>query len=159
MKIEGRINTNFFATRVFSVGQDIPVVVAEKEVAVGKIVKLEPTYYMYEAEVKPEMEDFVRDLLVHKKVPVYMMSSKQVATTKHMRIHFVIERLVEAVNGALANDPDALGGDILSEIDEINQAITALGVHAQLEDPDADDRCDMCTRRTCDGCEHQGGAT
>ena len=153
MRIEGRINTNFFASQVFKVGQEFPVIHAGRVIAQGTVTQVEGTYYMYEAEVLPEQTAYVRDLILGRKVPRYMMTSKDMPHTKDTQIRFVIEHLVDAVNGALENAPDCLGGDILGKREELNAAIKALGISTQIVNPN----CDGYSSRICDDCEHQGG--
>ena len=115
MKIEGRVNTNFFASQVFKVGQQLPMMHDGRVIGQSTITQVEGTYYMYEAEVLPEQTAYVRDLILGRKVPRYVMTSRDMPHTKETQMRFVIERLVDAVNGALVNDPDCLGGDILCE--------------------------------------------
>ena len=138
MKIEGRVNTNFFASQVFKVGQQLPMMHDGRVIGQSTITQVEGTYYMYEAEVLPEQTAYVGDLILGRKVPRYVMTSRDMPHTKETQMRFVIERLVDAVNGALVNDPDCLGGDIPGELAELNAAIKALGVSAEIVDPDAD---------------------
>lgn len=135
MKIKGMIKTNFFADKIFKDGQEFPVVHDEQHIANGVITKVFPTSHMYEATVLPSKEVFVRDLILNRKVPRYVMTSEDMPHTKDTQIRFVIERLVDAVNGALENDPDCLGGDILGKREELNAAIKALGISTQIVDP------------------------